>query len=138
MPGFAQLLAGSYIKGILFIFLEFIINVNSRFNEAIMLSFLGKTAEAGETVDYGWLMFYPCLYFFAMWDAYKTSWSNPPKHSYLPFAFAAYFVTLGLMVSPAAVFWHKPVGPVFFPMMFAIPGLLIGGVIRKIVQKKSR
>lgn len=41
-PGFGQLLKGHLIKGILFISLEFTINVNSLFNRAIMLRFLGK------------------------------------------------------------------------------------------------
>jgi hypothetical protein len=65
-PGFGQLLNGHLIKGILFIILEFTINVNSSFNKAIMFSFLGKIKEAAEVVDHQWLMFYPCVYLFAM------------------------------------------------------------------------
>ncbi|AJH79246.1 hypothetical protein [Heyndrickxia coagulans] len=137
LPGFAQLLAGRYVKGIAFIFMEFLINVNSRFNEAIMLSFLGKTMEAGNIIDYGWLMFYPCLYFFAMWDAYKMACGNLKPYSYLPFVFAAYFVTIGLMLSPAVIVREKMPGPVFFPMFCAIPGLLAGGLLRKILTRKS-
>ncbi|KGT38510.1 hypothetical protein P9232_10965 [Weizmannia sp. CD-2023] len=137
LPGFAQLLAGRYVKGIMFLFMEFLINVNSRFNEAIMLSFLGRTREAGNIVDYGWLMFYPCLYFFAMWDAYKMARGNLQPYSYLPFVFAAYFVTLGLMLSPAVIVRQKMLGPVFFPMLCTIPGLLAGGLLRTILTRKS-
>lgn len=71
LPGFGQLLNKKYVKGIAMIFLELLINTQSRFNEAIRLSFLGRTNEAAAMVDIGWLMFYPCLYFFAMWGNYS-------------------------------------------------------------------
>ncbi|MEH7549409.1 hypothetical protein V7306_27105, partial [Neobacillus vireti] len=66
-PGFTQLLTGQYIKGVLFVVLEFIMNVNSHFNQAIMLSFLGEIGQAEMVVNYQWLMFYPCIYMFSMW-----------------------------------------------------------------------
>ena len=72
-PGFGQLLNDKYIKGILFIFLEIIINVQGNFNEIIMLSFQGEIENAVVQANYQWLMFYPCLYSYAMWDAFKDS-----------------------------------------------------------------
>ncbi|MEZ0116879.1 UNVERIFIED_ORG: hypothetical protein ABRZ91_000836 [Heyndrickxia coagulans] len=101
LPGFAQLLAGRYVKGIMFLFMEFLINVNSRFNEAIMLSFLGRTREAGNIVDYGWLMFYPCLYFFAMWDALFLTFQNSRKLTELPVR------NLAGIMSSYLLFWRK-------------------------------
>ena len=50
LPGFGQLLNRKYIKGIVFIFLELLINTQSQFNEAIWLSFLGRTYEAANIV----------------------------------------------------------------------------------------
>ena len=44
LPGFSQLLSGSIIKGLFFVSLEFIINVNSHFNKGIMLSFFRKNS----------------------------------------------------------------------------------------------
>jgi hypothetical protein len=73
LPGFGQLLNGKYIKGIVLIALEFLINVQANFNEVIILSFQGNIQAAIQKADYGWLMFYPCLYFFAMWDAYRDT-----------------------------------------------------------------
>ncbi|MED4990297.1 hypothetical protein [Parageobacillus toebii] len=73
LPGLGQLLNKKYFKGTLFILLEFLINVQSQFNEAIRLSFLGNNKEAIDVVDFQWLMFYPCLYFYAMWDAVKDA-----------------------------------------------------------------
>jgi hypothetical protein len=69
LPGFGQLLNHKYIKGILLITLEFLVNVLSNFNKAIILSFQGDILSAIKITNYQWLMFYPCLYFFAMWDA---------------------------------------------------------------------
>lgn len=73
LPGFGQILNQKYLKGILFISLEFLVNIQSNFNEAIISSFHGKTQTSIEQIDYKWLMFYPCLYFFSMWDAVKDA-----------------------------------------------------------------
>ena len=133
-PGFGQLLNGHLIKGILFIILEFIINVNSIFNQAIMFSFLGKIKEAHAVVDHQWLMFYPCVYMFAMYDAYKFAEGENPQLSFVPFAFGAYFVTIGLMYSPNIIFGVS-FGPIWLPMMSLIPGLGFGFIIRHILIK---
>jgi TM2 domain-containing membrane protein YozV len=133
-PGFGQLINGHLIKGILFIILEFTINVNSFFNQAIMFSFLGKIKEAAEVVDYQWLMFYPCVYMFAMYDAYKSAEGENPRLSFVPFAFGAYFVTVGLMYSPIKIFGIS-FGPIWLPMMSLIPGLGVGFLIRYILIK---
>jgi hypothetical protein len=133
-PGFGQLLNGHLIKGIMFIILEFTINVNSMFNQAIMFSFLGKIKEATAVVDYQWLMFYPCVYMFAMYDAYKFAEGENPRLSFVPFAFGAYFVTIGLMYSPNIIFGIS-FGPIWLPILSLIPGLAIGFFIRHIIIK---
>ncbi|MCM2533607.1 hypothetical protein NDK43_15945 [Neobacillus pocheonensis] len=135
-PGFSQLLIGQYIKGVLFVALEFIMNVKSRFNQAIMYSFLGEIDSAEAITNYQWLMFYPCVYMFAMWDAYRTAMPSDEKFSYLPFVFCAYFVTLGLMVSPKVTFFKYHLGPVFLPMVFLIPGLIVGFLIKFLLSMK--
>ncbi|MFJ7728628.1 hypothetical protein ACIQXV_21150 [Neobacillus sp. NPDC097160] len=133
-PGFGQLLNGHLLKGVLFILLEFIINVNSLFNQAIMFSFLGKINDAARVVDYQWLMFYPCVYMFAMYDAYKYAEGENPRLSFIPFAFGAYFVTVGLMYSPK-LFFGISFGPIWLPILSLIPGLGIGFIIRYILIK---
>lgn len=135
LPGFSQLLVGHYWKGTLFVILEFLINVSSNFNLAIMQSFLGNTRYAVEIIDFQWLMFYPCLYMFAMWDAYRIAMPNDEKLSFLPFAFSAYFITIGLMYSTRLTIFGVFFGPVFLPMLFLIPGLLIGFLIRTILMR---
>ena len=39
LPGFGQLLNGKYVKGIIFILLEFVVNVQANFNEVITIKF---------------------------------------------------------------------------------------------------
>lgn len=135
LPGFGQLLVGQYFKGGLFVFLEFLINVNSHFNMAIMYSFLWEIDKAFKVIDYQWLMFYPCLYLFAMWDSYRYAMPEEEKLSFLPFVFGAYFVTVGLMVSPKLKIFDTLIGPVFLPMLFLPLGLFVGYIIRLIVVK---
>lgn len=72
LPGFSQLLNGKHIKGIVLISLEILMNVQANFNQAIILSFQGDISKYVQVTDYQWLMFFPCLYFFAMWDAWKV------------------------------------------------------------------
>lgn len=135
LPGFPQLLAGQLLKGALFVILEFVINVNSHFNAAIMYSFLWEIDKAFSVIDFQWLMFYPCLYMFGMWDAYRNSLEEEIKGTYLPFAFSAYFVTVGLMLSPKIKLFGVSLGPVFLPMLFLIPGLLVGFLLRFLLVK---
>lgn len=135
-PGFSQLITGHYVKGILFVVLEFMMNVKGRFNQAIMYSFLGEIDQAEAVINYQWLMFYPCVYMFSLWDAYRSAMSSNEKYSYLPFVVGAYFVTVGLMVSPKVNIFQLHPGPVFFPMLSLIPGLLVGLIIKFILLKK--
>ena len=136
LPGFGQLLQKQYIKGILFVVLEFLINVQSHFNEAIRFSFMGDIHQSISVIDFQWLMFYPCLYFFAMWDAFRSV-GPVSKYSFLPFVFSAYFVTVGLMYSTKLTIGGILFGPIWLPMLFVIPGVLFGSFLRFILSKKT-
>ncbi|MCA0148884.1 hypothetical protein LCD52_08710 [Rossellomorea vietnamensis] len=133
LPGFPQLLVGLWFKGTLFVLLEIMINIQSNFNLGIMYSFLGETHKAAEILDYQWLMFYPCLYMFAMWDAYKIADGQKEQYSFLPFVMSAYTVTVGLMYSPKVYLFGKFIGPIFLPMLFVIPGVLLGLLMRAVL-----
>ncbi|MFT8321212.1 MAG: hypothetical protein ABF649_09925 [Bacillus sp. (in: firmicutes)] len=139
LPGFSQLLMKKYWKGTLFIALEFIINVQSNFNEAIMYSFLWDIDESIKTLDFQWIMFYPCLYMFAMWDAYKAVMKEKDEYAFLPFVFSAYFVTIGVMYSTQLKIFHILLGPIFLPMLFLVPGIVSGKLVKccLLYMKKS-
>ncbi|MFP3126002.1 hypothetical protein OH784_25480 [Ectobacillus funiculus] len=135
LPGFGQLLNRKYLKGILFIILEFTINVQSHFNELILFSFNGDIEKAIEHTEYQWLMFYPCVYFFAMWDAFKDAGGGKEPYSFLPFVFSAYSVTAGLMFSAKVKIFGILLGTVWFPMLCVIPGVILGLLLKKFLGK---
>ncbi len=135
LPGFGQLLNKKYLKGLLFVFLEILVNTQANFNTIIMLSFHGEIEKAIALTDYQWLMFYPCLYFFAMWDAYKDGGGGSERYSFLPFVFAAYFVTVGCIYSSKLKIFGVLFGPVWLPMLFVIPGVAAGFIIKAIIKK---
>jgi TM2 domain-containing membrane protein YozV len=89
IPGFGQFLNKKYIKGIALILLEFIINVKANINTLIVLSFYGQTELAVQQADYQWLMFYPCVYIYSIWDPYRDSRENVPPLLSIPFAISA-------------------------------------------------
>ncbi len=135
LPGFGQILNKKYLKGILLIFLEFLVNIQANFNEAIISSFHGNIDTSIEIINFQWLLFYPCLYFFSMWDAVKDANRNDEISPllFLPFVFAAYFVTVGLIYSTKVKLFGTLLGPIFLPMLFVIPGVLIGLGFKKLI-----
>lgn len=135
LPGFGQLLIGKYIKGIIFIFLEILINVQGNLNEVIILSFYGEMDKAIQQSNYKWLMFYPCLYLFAMWDAYKDRGGGKKPYSFIPFVFSAYFGTIGVIYSSSLEVFGVLFGPVFLPILFFILGIGVGILIKFILGK---
>ncbi|WP_026575439.1 hypothetical protein [Bacillus sp. UNC438CL73TsuS30] len=137
-PGFGQLNNGKYLKGILFITLEIIVNVKAHFNEIIRLSFHGEIENAIAQANYQWLMFYPCLYLFAMWDSFKDAGGGTKEHSFFPFVMTAYFVTVGCIYSSNFKLFGTLLGPVWLPILCVIPGLIVGTAIRGILQKRVR
>ncbi|WP_144553235.1 hypothetical protein [Bacillus sp. X1(2014)] len=137
LPGFSQILNGRLFKGFLFIGLEFVINVMANFNEIIRLSFIGNIEGAVSQANYQWLMFYPCLYFFAMWDAFKDAGGGKLPYSYFAFVSSAFLVTVGIMYSTQVKVFGVLLGSVWFPMLCVIPGLIIGFALKIILNIKT-
>ncbi|KIL40729.1 membrane protein [Gordoniibacillus kamchatkensis] len=136
LPGFGQFLNKKYIKGITLILLEFIINTQAHLNVIIIYSFKGDIARAIETTNYHWLMFYPCLYMFGMWDAYKDG-GNTKRYEYLPFVMGAFLATVGLIYSSDLRLFGILLGPVWLTMLFAFFGVGAGIVIFTFLQKSD-
>lgn len=135
LPGFAQILNRNYIKGFIFVGLEIIINVMGNLNTIIVLSFNLRIEEAVAQTNYLWLMFYPCLYFFAIWDAYRDAGGGEKPFAYLPLVFSAYIVTVGLIFSPYFTISGYLIGPLWLPILSTPIGLAVGGLIRWILLK---
>ncbi|WP_458415471.1 hypothetical protein ACNQFZ_21120 [Schinkia sp. CFF1] len=134
LPGFGQYLNGKYFKGTVLLILEFLINVQANFNQVILLSFHGEIGDAIKHAEYQWLMFYPCLYFFSMWDAVKDAGGGKDSYSFLPYVFAAFFVTVGLIFSSNLMIFGVLLGPVWLPILFVFPGIIIGFITREIIK----
>ncbi|NHN30535.1 hypothetical protein [Paenibacillus agricola] len=130
LPGFGQLLNGRVFKGLILISLEFLVNVQSNLNQVIISSFHGEIQQAVIETDYQWLMFYPCVYMFGMWDAYKEAGSGLLPYSYLPFVLAAFLATVGLIYSDKKL-WGWYFGPVWLPMLLCFIGVGIGLYMKK-------
>lgn len=134
LPGFGQFLNGKLIKGIVFVFLEYLINVNANFNVVIISSFHGDIEKAIAQTDYLWIMFYPCLYFFAMWDAFKDAGGGSSRYSYLPFVFCTFFVTVGCIYSTDFKIFGFLLGPIWLPILCVIPGTFTGFLLMKVIK----
>jgi hypothetical protein len=134
LPGFGQILNGKFLKGLLLVGLEFLINVQSNLNEVIISSFNGKISEAIAQTDYQWLMFYPCLYMFGIWDAYKDAGGGKTPYAVVPFVFGAYFGTVGVIYSPTL----KIMGVLFGAVWLGIVGMFVGigtGILIRVLIK---
>jgi len=129
-PGFGQFLNGKLIKGIVLILLEFLINVQANLNTVIVYSFHGEINKAIQQVDYQWIMFYPCIYMFAIWDAYKDAGGGGP-YAFLPFVLGAYLGTIGVIYS------SELLGPIWLPITFLISGSFIGFGIKRVIIRKN-
>lgn len=135
LPGFGQYLNGKYIKGTVILILEFLINVQANFNQVILLSFHGEIGDAIKHTNFQWLMFYPCLYFFSIWDSVKDATGGKDPYSFLPYVFAALFVTIGLVFSSDLMIFGVLWGPIWLPMLFVLPGIIVGLIVRKALNK---
>ncbi|GAE33483.1 hypothetical protein [Halalkalibacter akibai] len=136
-PGFGQFLNKKYGKGLVFIILEIIVNVQARLNAAIIPSFYGQGHVANEIVNYQWIMFYPCIYLFSMWDAYRDAGGKDVRYAAIPFAISAYCGTVGVIYSHSVSISGHILGVIWLPILFHIGGYLIGIVVRAIILKVS-
>jgi hypothetical protein len=74
------------------------------------------------------------LTLFSIWDVYRDAGGGESPYSSLPFVFSAYFVTLGLIYSSSLEVSGVLFGPVFLPMLFLIPGISIGLLIKFVLE----
>lgn len=126
LPGFGQFLNGKYFKGAVLLILEFLINIKANLNLVIVSSFKGNIDAALATADFQWLMFYPCIYMYAIWDAYKDAGGNRGSFAFLPFVFAAYLGTIGVIYSTSFRFMGNLLGPIWLPIIFIFVGIGFG------------
>ncbi|NYE05932.1 hypothetical protein F4694_002707 [Bacillus niacini] len=109
LPGFGQMYNKDYIIGFVLLGFEFLINLYSNLNLALVYSFTGDFAQAHSVINYRWGMFYPSLYAFSIWQAYnaakahndKMQDSMPEKKTHLTGFFIGMVVGMDF-----GLFWH--------------------------------
>lgn len=131
MPGFGQLLNGRFLKGLLLIGLEFLINAQSNLNEIIISSFHGEIEKTITQTNYQWLMFYPCVYMFGIWDAYKDAGGGTTPYAVVPFAFGAFFGTIGI------IFSRDFLGAVWLGIVGLFLGIAVGLLVRTTLRNRT-
>jgi hypothetical protein len=72
-PGMGHIINGAYIRGFIFLTWEFLINLNSQLNLAMVYSFIGRFEMAKEIVNTQWFLLYIAVYIGSIWDSYRET-----------------------------------------------------------------
>lgn len=138
IPGFGQLYNRDFIAGLLLVILEFAINVNAHLNLAILYSFRGQVTLASQVTDYQWLLFYPCVYAYSMWQAYNKALEinqektgnhvDDQKHS----LYNGHFIG-SAMGGTLGIIYISVIGPVFGGILGMIIGAALGSLAERIL-----
>lgn len=105
-------------------------NKKLNFNQVIISSFYFNTGLAVKQTDYHWLMFYPCIYLFAIYDAYINCEGEKISYAYLPFVFSAFISTIGVVYSQTFTVNGVLLGPIWLPIVCFVIGTSLGFLIR--------
>lgn len=73
LPGLGHLCMGFYIKGLILMSWEILVNVKAHLNLGILYTFTFQFDKAREVVNPGWALFYGVIFFFAIFDSYRTT-----------------------------------------------------------------
>lgn len=72
-PGFGHLLLSKYIRGFVLVIWEVLVNLLAHVNMGIIYTFQGNFDAAANVLDTRWLLLYTPVYFFGIWDSYRTT-----------------------------------------------------------------
>jgi hypothetical protein len=73
LPGLGHLLLSNYLKGFALFLWEIVINTNANINTAIIYTFTGQFEHVKDVLEPTWMLLYIPVYFYAIWDSYRTS-----------------------------------------------------------------
>lgn len=82
-------------------------------------------------------MFYPCIYMFGIWDAYKDAGGGELPYSTLPFVLGAYFGTIGVIYSPTLKILGILFGGVWLGIMGLAAVVCLGQFLRFVLRRES-
>jgi hypothetical protein len=153
LPGFGQLYNKDYIIGLVLLGFEFLINLYSNLNLALVYSFTGDFVHAHSVINYRWGMFYPSLYAFSIWQAFNAAKAHndrfldsvPVKKTHLTGFFIGMVVGMDF-----GLFWHDFAFlnqyrvltildmPVFSGLIFGLLLGTLGNFIEKTIFRKKK
>ena len=128
--------------GLTLLFLEFLINVNANLNLAIYHSFRGSFPQVYQVSNIQWVLFYPCVYAFAVWQAYNKAFeinnnlnkdNNEPNRRTRLNGFFIGFVMGGTL----GVIYNGSIGYVFSGILGGFLGAVIGSIIEGMITKET-
>ncbi|AEG58527.1 hypothetical protein Desru_0229 [Desulforamulus ruminis DSM 2154] len=73
LTGFGHIYNNKIFKALILLGWTIAIMYFANLNGAIIQTFLGEFERAKQTIDYQWLLFFPSIYIFGIWDAYNDS-----------------------------------------------------------------
>lgn len=153
LPGFGQFYNKDYLLGFVLIALEFLINLYSNLNLALVHSFNGNFSLAHSVIDYNWGLFYPSLYAFSIWQAFNVAKAHNDrflnsvlkKRTYLTGFFIGMVVGMN-----CGLFWHESAlfkkfrvlsildMPVFNGLIFGLLLGVLGNYLENTIYRKKR
>ncbi|MDD4239061.1 MAG: hypothetical protein PHT62_10995 [Desulfotomaculaceae bacterium] len=120
--------------------LEFVINVKASLNLSILYSFRGQFQQAIDVTDFQWLLFYPCVYAYSVWQAYNRAREINRGLSQAEegrvFANTQYnglFIGFA-MGGTLGVIYICGIGPIFGGILGGFMGGLTGYVVERLVK----
>ncbi|MCL6592655.1 MAG: hypothetical protein K6T31_01645 [Alicyclobacillus sp.] len=75
-PGFGHILLGEYVQGWIMFLWELLVNVQAKFNEAIMLAFTGRFHESILLLSAGhvyWILLYSSVFCYSLYESYNLA-----------------------------------------------------------------
>lgn len=73
LPGLGHIHLGHYLKGLLLMSGEIVLNYLSHLNLAIVYSMTGRFESVHDVINYNWLLLYCAIFVFAVWDSYRLT-----------------------------------------------------------------
>ncbi|UCZ51511.1 hypothetical protein LGQ02_11555 [Bacillus shivajii] len=73
LPGFGHFMLCKFVTGFILFIWEITVNVNAGINAALMYSMIGEMEKAIEVINPNWLLLYPSVYVYGIWDSYRRT-----------------------------------------------------------------
>lgn len=133
LPGFGQMYNRDFAVGAVLLVLEFSTNVLSNLNHAIIESFNFSQGHELTSSHLQWMLFYPGVWSFSMWQAYNKAYemnNSVAGDGNIDVQFTGLFIGLTVFMQ-LGVIWPIIHSPVLTGLIFGFFGAIIGNICEK-------